>query len=535
MRTSARRYPRNNSAWPAALTLAALAAGHAAMGQAPPVAPGNTQPPAAKPNLTTDTGRPVGSDARSTTAGPEGPTLLQDFYLLEKIARFDRERIPERVVHARGVGSHGEFVSAGDASALTKATFLSAPGKKTPVFVRFSTVVLPKGSAETARDVRGFSVKFYTDEGNYDIVGNDIPVFFIRDAVKFPDLVHALKPSPVTNVQEQERYFDFFSALPETTNMMTYLFADQGTPASYRMMDGFGVHAFKWVNARNEVHYVKYKWRSVQGLKNLTDADAKIVAGQEPAFLTKDLFLALKNGDYPSWELQVQVLTPENLKAKFDFDPLDATKIWPESIVPFRTVGKMTLNRFPENFFEETEQVAFNTGSYVPGIEPSEDRLLQGRNFSYSDTQRHRLGPNYQQLPINQPRHPVANVNQEGLDDHAHRKGDINYSPSTKRPDLIVADPKAAEAGATIGARVFPEMASKDPQDFKQAGEHYLALSPTDRDHLIHNLTVNLKMVQNPDVVARMVANLHKANGELGRKLAAALGVKLATAGEPRR
>lgn len=514
---------RRGIAW--ALAVAALAASPAARAQVPPVAPGNTQPPDKKPNLTTDTGRPVGSDEHSMTAGPEGPTLLEHFYLLEKIARFDRERIPERVVHARGVGSIGEFVVTHDVSNLTKAAFLSAVGKKTPVFARFSTVVLPKGSADTARDVRGFAVKFYTDEGNYDLVGNDIPVFFIRDALKFPDLVHALKPSPVTNVQEPERFFDFFSAMPESTHMLTFLFADQGTPASFRKVDGFGVNTFKWVNSAGEVHYLKYKWKCLQGLKNLTDEEAKTIGGKEPAALTQDLYMALEAGDYPSWELQVQTLTPDDLRTKFDFDPLDATKVWPESIVPFRPVGKMTLKKVPENFFQFTEQVAFNTGAYVPGVEPSEDKLLQGRNFSYSDTQRHRLGVNYQQLPVNQPRHVVANDNQEGLDDHSMRKGDINYSPSTKRPDRLVADPKANDSGTLLGNKVY--RADRDPQDYKQAGEHYLAMSPTDRDHLIHNLTGEFKKVKNRDVVAKMIGHFHRANEELGRKLAEANGVDL--------
>jgi len=519
------RHPEIGRIGALALALAVLTAGPAARGQTPPVAPGNVQPPEKKPNLTTDTGRPVGTDEKSMTAGPEGSTLLEHFYLIEKIARFDRERIPERVVHARGAGAHGEFVCTADVSALTKASFL-VPGKKTPVFARFSTVVLPKGSADSARDVRGFAVKFYTDAGNYDLVGNDIPVFFIRDAIKFPDLIHALKPSPVTNAQEAERFFDFFAAMPESTNMLTYLFSDQGTPASFRKMDGFGVNAFKWVNARGEVHYIKYKWRSVQGLQNNTDAEAKLIGGREPATLTLDLFEALKNGDYPSWELQVQAIKLEDFR-KFDFDPLDATKIWPESIVPFQPVGKMTINRYPDNFFQETEQVAFNTGAYVPGIEPSEDKLLQGRNFSYSDTQRHRLGVNYQQLPINQPHHAVANDNQEGLDDHSKRKGDINYSPSLKRPDRLVADPQAKDSGTMMGNKVS-QVSSKDPQDFKQAGEHYLALSPVDRDHLVHNFTGEFKKVKNRDVVAKVIAHMYRANAELGRKLAEANAVDIA-------
>ena len=503
----------------------ALLAGGPALGQTSPVAPGNTQPPGQTPNLTTDTGRPVANDSRTLTAGPGGPALLENFYLLEKLARFDRERIPERVVHARGVGAFGEFVVTHDVAGLTRAAFLGKVGKATPVFTRLSTVVLPKGSADTARDIRGFAVKFYTEEGNYDFVGIDFPIFFIRDAIKFPDLIHALKPSPVTNAQEAERFFDFFSAMPETTHMLTYLFSDQGTPASFRNIDGFGIHAFKWVNARDEVVYVKYKFRSMQGVKNLTDAEAKVIGGKEPSALTLDLYEAIKNGDFPSWELMVQVVKPEDLR-KFDFDPLDATKQWPESVVPFQPVGKLTLNRYPENYFETTEQVAYNIGSYVPGIESSEDRVLQGRNFSYSDTQRYRIGPNYQQLPINQPRHPVANDNQDGLDDYAHRKGDINYSPSTKRPGRIVTDPKAKAVGTFLGNKLW-KSSDEAPQDYRQAGEHYLELSPTDREHLIMNLTGEFKKVKNRDVVAKMVGHFAMANDELGRKLAEANGVDL--------
>ena len=528
MHSNAQRVGRRPLVALAGALALALLAGEPARGQGPPIAPGNTQPPDKKPNLTTDTGRPVGTDEHSMTSGSEGPTLLEHFYLIEKLARFDRERIPERVVHARGAGVQGEFVVTHDVSSLTRAAFLAKVGEKTPVFTRFSTVVLPKGSADSVRDVRGFAVKFYTAEGNYDLVGNNIPVFFIRDAIKFPDLVHSLKPSPVTNAQEPERFFDFFSAMPEATHMVTWLFSDVATPASFRMMDGFGVNAFKWVNARDEVHYVKYKWRSLQGLKNHTDEEAKVLAGKEPAALTLDLFEAIKNGDYPSWELMVQILRPEDLR-KLDFDPLDPTKLWPEATVPFRPVGKMTLNQVPENFFESTEQVAFNTGAYVPGVEPSEDKLLQGRNFSYSDTQRHRLGVNYQQLPINRPRHVVANDNQEGLDDHAMRKGDINYSPSTKRPDRLVADPKAKDSGTLMGNKVW-RSADKDPRNYQQAGEHYLAMSPTDRAHLIHNLTGEFKKVKNRDVVAKMIGHLAMANDDLGRKLAEANGVDLGAA-----
>ena len=474
--------------------------------------------------ITTDTGKPVGDDANSETAGPEGPTLLQDFYLQEKLARFDRERIPERVVHARGVGVHGKFVALEDLSKWTRAKFLSAKGKETPVFTRFSTVILPKGSAETARDPRGFAVKFYTEEGNYDLVGIHFPVFFIRDAIKFPDMVHALKPSPVTNVQEPNRYFDFFAASPESTNMLTYLFSDQGTPASYREMEGFGIHAFKWVNAQGAVVYVKYRWKPAQGVRNFTDEQAKIVAGVEPSFATKDLYDAIMNKKFPMWELQVQAVPAAELKSKFPFDPLDPTKIWPEAGLPYRTIGTMTLDRFPDNFFQESEQVAFNTGAYIPGIEPSEDKLLQGRNFSYSDTQRHRLGPNYQQLPINQPAVTVRNVNQEGLDNHGHNKGDVNYSPSLRAPDGPKADPQYKAPRTPVQGTVAQEPI-KDKDDFTQAGERIRGMTAMDRDHLLKNLTGNLKKVSNRTVLQRQIANFYKADAEFGARLAEMNGV----------
>ncbi len=532
---SGRNRDRTRRAMAWAISGAILAAGAGAGAQTPKGQPETPNKPTAiapggrgekAPNATTDTGKPVGTDEHSmTAAGGDSPTLLQHFYLLEKLARFDRERIPERVVHARGVGLQGDFVCAKDCSELTKAAFLSTEGKTTPVFVRFSTVVLPKGSADTARDVRGFAVKFYTEEGNYDLVGNDIPVFFIRDAIKFPDLVHSLKPSPVTNVQEPNRFFDFFSAMPEATHMLTFLFSDQGTPASFRMMDGFGVNAFKWVNSKGDTHYVKYRWKSMQGVKNYTDSEAKLLGGEEPALLTKEIYDAIRAGKFPSWELQVQVLTPEEV-AKADFDPLDATKDWPDSLAEHRTIGKMTLNHFPDNFFEMTEQVAFNTGAYVPGIEPSEDRLLQGRNFSYSDTQRHRLGVNYQQLPVNQPRRPVVNNNQDGFGDHMLKKGDVNYGPSTRNPDRVATDERFKDEGTSTYHKVW-KSGDKDPQDFKQAGERYRSLGKMDQDHLVMNLVNDLKKVHDKAVIAKMVSHFYQADKDFGGRVAEPLGVDI--------
>ncbi len=311
--------------------------------------------------LTTNGGVPVGDNQNSKTAGENGPVLLEDIHLIEKLASFDRERIPERVVHARGAGAQGYFESAGDLSSLTRASFLNQPGKRTPVFVRFSTVIHPSGSPETLRDPRGFATKFYTEDGNYDIVGNDLPVFFIRDAMKFPDMVHSLKPSPVTNKQDPNRFFDFFSHVPESTHMLTLLYSDLGIPANYREMNGFGVHAFKWVNKTGGVKYVKYTWKTQQGVHTLSSKEAEKLQGEDPGHATHDLYSSIQAGKFPAWDLYVQTIDPADLD-KFDFNPLDATKTWPENLVPMKKIGRMVLNRVPDNFYESTEQSAFAPG-----------------------------------------------------------------------------------------------------------------------------------------------------------------------------
>src|SRR5271168_3146373 len=381
--------------------------------------------------LTTNAGAPVADNQDSLTAGENGPVLLQDLHLIDKLQTFDRERIPERVVHARGVGAHGFFVSYADESQYTKADFLNAAGKQTPVFVRFSTVMPSKGSAETGtRDPHGFAVKFYTQQGNYDIVGINQPVFFIRDAIKFPDFVHAMKPSPVTNRQDPARQWDFLSLDRESTNMMTYMYLDSGIPQNYRQMDGWGIHAFRWVNAQGKVVFVKYKWTSMQGYLNITPRTAAAELVKDYQGATDDLYREVGKGNFPSWELSVQIATPEQL-AKLDFDPFDDTKIWPESIFPQTKIGKMTLNKMPDNYFQETEQSAFAPGNLVPGIEPSPDRMLQGRLFSYLDTQRYRIGPNFQQLPINRPISPVNSYNQDGPMDLRDSGSEVNYQPNS--------------------------------------------------------------------------------------------------------
>src|SRR6202163_1271989 len=361
-------------------------------------------------DMTRDNGSPVGDNENSQTAGSEGPVLLQDSHLVEKLQRFDRERIPERVVHARGTGIFGEFAPTADLGSLTTAKVF-APGTKTPVFVRFSTVMGYRGSPEQARDPRGFAIKFYTQQGNWDMVGINWPLFFIRDAIKFPDFVHANKPSAVTGVQNADLAFDFFAHTSEATNMLTHLYTVEGMPDSYRHMDGFGVHAFKLINAQGQVHYVKFHWKSLQGIHGLRPQQIAGSIGNDWNLNTNDLYNAIKAGDYPKWDVYIQVLEPRDL-AKFDFDALDDTKTW--SGVPERKIGTMTLNRIPDNYFESTEESAFAPSRLVPGIEPSEDRMLQGRLFSYADTQMYRLGANYNSLPINRPAVPVRNDDQDG-------------------------------------------------------------------------------------------------------------------------
>ncbi len=472
--------------------------------------------------LTTNAGAPVGDNQDSLTAGENGPVLLQDLHLIDKLQSFDRERIPERVVHARGVGAHGIFESYGDQSQFTRAAFLNKKGKTTPVFVRFSTVMNPAGSPETARDPRGFSVKFYTEQGNYDIVGNHIPVFFIRDAIKFPDFVHANKPSPVTNRQDPNNMFDFFALSPESTNMLTYLYSDEGTPANFRQMDGFGVHAFKWVNAKGDVLYVKYKWTSLQGHNYLTHKMIPEVIAKDYQASTDDLYDSIRAGNFPAWELSVQIVKPQDL-AKFDFNPFDDTKIWPENIVPFVPIGKMTLNRLPANFFAETEQSAFAPGNMVPGIEPSPDRMLQGRLFAYLDTQRYRVGPNFQQLPINRPISQVNTYNQNGFMDTRASASEVNFEPN-HAANGFREDKQYDQAPTKIDAYT-EQKAIYATDNYRQAGDLYLSFSEADRAEIIINMTADLSIVRDHKVQVEMISHFYKANTEYGTRLAKALHI----------
>ncbi|MCY0387042.1 catalase [Robbsia sp. Bb-Pol-6] len=467
-------------------------------------------------DLTRDNGAPVGDNQNSQTAGPGGPVLLQDSNLIEKLQRFDRERIPERVVHARGTGAFGNFVEEADLSDLTRANVFEA-GKTTPVFVRFSTVINSGGSPEEARDPRGFSVKFYTEQGNWDLVGNNMPIFFIRDAIKFPDFVHSLKPDPVTNLQDPNRMFDFFSHSPESTAMLTWLYSNRGTPASYRKMDGFGVHAFKLVNAKGEIHYVKFHWVSRQGIENLTPAQIPVVQGKDFNNLTRDLYGALAKGDDPKWDLMIQVLKPAQL-ADFPYDALDDTKEWKG--VPERKVGTMTLTKVPANFFESTEESAFAPSRMVPGIEPSEDRMLQGRLFSYADTQIYRVGTNYMQLPINRPRVPVTNNHQAGELADSKKEGSINYDP-TGLQDLKQNPEYRMTQLPLTGTTQQRAIAKK--MEFVQAGERYRSLSASDKHDLVANLVTDMSQITNEENEYTELSYFYKADPEFGTRVAKGL------------
>ncbi|WP_026145384.1 catalase KatB [Pseudomonas asplenii] len=458
--------------------------------------------------LTRDNGAAVGDNQNSQTAGATGPVLLQDVQLIQKLQRFDRERIPERVVHARGTGAHGTFTVTDDLSDLTKARVFAA-GEKTPVFVRFSAVVHGNHSPETLRDPRGFATKFYTADGNWDLVGNNFPTFFIRDAIKFPDMVHAFKPDPRTNLDDDSRRFDFFSHVPEATRTLTELYSDSGTPASYREMDGNGVHAYKLINAKGEVHYVKFHWKSLQGIRNLDPKQVVEVQGRDYSHMTHDLVSHIDKGEFPKWDLYVQVLTPQDL-GKFDFDPLDATKIWPG--VPERKVGQMVLDRNPANVFQETEQVAMAPANLVPGIEPSEDRLLQGRVFSYADTQMYRVGPNALQLPINAPRVAVNNGNQDGAMNSGHSTTGVNYQPSRLMPRDEQPAARYSQlplSGSTQQAKIQRE------QNFKQAGDLYRSYSQKEKQDLIENFGGSL--ADTDDESKHIILSfLYKADPEYG-------------------
>ncbi len=489
-----------------------------------------TAPGEGERTLTTRQGHPVPDNQHLRTVGSRGPVTLENYHFLEKISHFDRERVPERVVHARGAGAHGVFEAYGTVGdepvgKYTRAKLFQEKGKQTPVFVRFSSVIHGGHSPETLRDPRGFAVKFYTEDGNWDLVGNNLKVFFIRDAMKFPDLVHAFKPDPVTNRQDGARIFDFISNTPEAMHMITFLFSPWGIPANYREMQGSGVNTYKWVNKDGVGVLVKYHWVPLAGVRNLTQPEAEAIQAKNFNHATQDLFDHIQAGDFPEWELNVQIME-DGEHPELDFDPLDDTKLWPEEQFPLRPVGKMTLNRNPENYFAEVEQVAFGTGVLVDGLDFSDDKMLQGRTFSYSDTQRYRVGANYLQLPINAPKKHVATNQRDGqmayrVDTPPGHNPHVNYEPSTVG-GLREAEPGGKEHTPFVSGNLVRQTIERT-NDFQQAGERYRMHTDAERDDLIANLVSNL-MGADPRVQARMIELFTLCDADYGRRVAEGLG-----------
>jgi catalase len=483
--------------------------------------------------LTTNQGVPVADNQNSLKAGLRGPTLMEDFIFREKITHFDHERIPERVVHARGSGAHGYFECYEPLSHYTRASLFAEAGKRTPVFVRFSTVFGERGSADTARDARGFAVKFYTDDGNWDLVGNNIPVFFIQDAMKFPDLVHAAKPEPHFAIPQastaHDTFWDFISLMPESIHMVLWAMSDRAIPRSFRMMQGFGIHTFRLVNADGESHFVKFHWQPLAGTHSLVWDEAVKIAGADPDFHRRDLWEAIEFGAYPEYELGMQIFTEEQAD-HFSFDVLDATKIIPEELVPIRIIGKMTLDRNPDNFFAETEQVAFCAAHLVPGLDFSNDPLLAGRIHSYVDTQLSRLGgPNFHEIPINSPVAQVHNAQRDGMHRQAINRGRVAHDPNS----LAGGCPFQ---GGMAGFMSFPQPVNGDkvrgkPERFAdhytQATLFWNSQTPAEKAHIVNAFRFELTRTQTPAIRGRVVSMLVNVDSDLATRVAEGLGMKL--------
>ena len=479
-----------------------------------------------KKTLTTAFGIPVSDDQNSMTSGERGPVLMQDVHLLEKLGHFDRERIPERVVHAKGAGAGGYFEVTADLTRYTKAKFLSEVGKKTEVFARFSTVGGEKGSADAARDPRGFAVKFYTEEGNYDFVGNNTPVFFIRDPLKFSDFIHTQKRHPATNCKDPDMFWDFLSLTPESVHQVTVLFSDRGTPATFRHMNGYSSHTFKWYNEQGESFWVQYHFKTDQGIKNLTRQEATRLSGENPDHATEDLYNAIARGDFPSWTLEMQIMTEEE-GLNYHWDIFDITKVWPHAEAPPIKVGKLVLNRNPVNYFAEVEQAAFGPGNLVPGIAASQDKMLQARLFSYHDTHLHRLGTNYHLLPVNSPKNaPEADYQRDGAMRFDENGGSgPNYWPNSLGGPA--PDPAAGEPPFKVS-----EPAARTPyphpnDDFQQTGVLYRkVMTDENRDHLIGNIADHLGGAQKR-LQMRQTAIFYKADPEYGGRVGKVLGLDI--------
>ena len=487
------------------------------------------------PVLTTQQGVPVADDQNSLKASPRGPVLLEDFILREKIFHFDHERIPERVVHARGYGAHGFFETYDSLADVTQMDIFQRAGEKTPVFARFSTVAGNKGSSDLARDVRGFAVKFYTKEGNWDLVGNNIPVFFIQDAIKFPDLIHAAKQEPDRDFPQaqtaHDNFWDFISLMPESMHMVMWIMSDRTIPRSFRMMEGFGVHTFRMVDAKGKSSFVKFHWRPKLGTQSVVWDEAVKINGADPDFHRRDLWTAIESGEFPEWELGLQ-LFDEDFADSFDFDVLDATKLIPEELVPLRIVGRLVLDRMPDNFFAETEQVAFCTQNIVPGLDFTNDPLLQGRNFSYLDTQIKRLGgPNFAQLPINAPKCPFAHFQQDGHMAFANPKGRANYEPNSWTPAAGAAPgPRETPKGyRSVAEQVEGPKLRIRPESFadhySQARQFYISQTEIEQAHIQSALIFELSRCERADIRARVVSHLRNIDEKLARVVFEGLGL----------
>jgi catalase len=483
--------------------------------------------------VTTQQGVPVADDQNTLRLGARGPAALEDFHFREKIFHFDHERIPERVVHARGYGAHGYFECYESLRDITRADPFQEDGQRTEVFVRFSTVAGNKGSFDLARDVRGFAVKFYTREGNWDLVGNNIPVFFIQDAIKFPDLVHAVKQEPDRGFPQaqsaHDNFWDFISLMPEATHMVMWTMSDRAIPRSFRFMEGFGVHSFRFVNTAGESTFVKFHWKPKLGMQSVAWNEAVKINGADPDFHRRDLWDAIQSGDFPEWELGVQLFDDE-FADRFEFDILDATKIIPEEQVPVRRVGRLVLDRMVDNFFAETEQVAFCTQNVVPGIDFTNDPLLQGRNFSYLDTQLKRLGgPNFTHLPVNAPRCPVAHFQQDGHMAFTNPVGRVNYEPNSwngetanPREDPLGGFPSFPDADIGAKRRIRSETFA---DHYSQPRQFLVSQTPVEQDHIVNAFVFELSKCERLDVRQRMVANLRNVDEDFARRVADGLGL----------
>ncbi|MGK3711220.1 catalase [Arthrobacter sp. IK3] len=487
-------------------------------------------------HLTTRQGHPVSDNQNTRTVGSRGPATLENYQFLEKISHFDRERIPERVVHARGFVAYGEFEATGKwgdepISKYTRAKLFSEPGKKTDVAIRFSTVIGGRDSSEAARDPRGFAVKFYTEDGNWDMVGNNLGVFFIRDAIKFPDVIHSLKPDPVTFRQEPARIFDFMSQTPESMHMLVNLFSPRGIPADYRHMQGFGVNTYRWVNADGESKLVKYHWQPRQGVKSLTEEDAANIQAGDLGHASKDLYEAIERGDYPQWDLYVQMMD-DNDHPELDFDPLDDTKTWPEEVFVPQLVGTMTLNRNVSDHHNENEQISFGTGVLVDGLEFSDDKMLVGRTFSYSDTQRYRVGPNYLQLPVNSAKNAKVATNQRGghmsygTDLAPGQNPHVNYEPSITGGVQEAPKQGPSAVGPELEGRLTRERIERT-NDYLQAGQRFQLMEQWEKDDLVKNFVDNISQAARP-VQERMLWHFYMCDDELGSRVGEGLGIGLA-------